>query len=59
MDDGKQHTGKPDLQTDQRPHVPRVAAKDLFGQRKEIEIEHEGSVYRLRITRLGKLILNK
>lgn len=31
----------------------------LFGGTREIEIEHNGEIYRLRITRQGKLILNK
>ncbi len=31
----------------------------LFGKRTEIQIEHEGELYRLRITKNGKLILNK
>ncbi|WP_336056673.1 hemin uptake protein HemP [Nitratireductor sp. CH_MIT9313-5] len=36
-----------------------VNSSDLFAGLKEIEIEHHGSVYRLKITRQGKLILNK
>lgn len=31
----------------------------LFKGATEIAIEHDGAVYRLRITRQGKLILNK
>lgn len=31
----------------------------LFKGRREIVIEHNGEFYRLRITRQGKLILNK
>ncbi len=31
----------------------------LFDGAREIEIEHNGEIYRLRITRQGKLILNK
>ncbi|RPI61311.1 MAG: hemin uptake protein HemP [Planctomycetaceae bacterium] len=31
----------------------------LFADRNEIQIRHEGQVYRLRVTRNGKLILNK
>lgn len=34
-------------------------SKDLFGERKELVIEHDGERYRLRITRRGKLILQK
>ena len=32
---------------------------DLFRGRDELVIEHDGARYRLRITRQGKLILNK
>lgn len=32
---------------------------ELFRDAREIEIEHNGEIYRLRITRQGKLILNK
>ena len=31
----------------------------LFGSSREIRIEHAGETYRLKITKLGKLILNK
>tara|TARA_Y100001933_G_C18624529_1_gene407770 strand:+ start:164 stop:370 length:207 start_codon:yes stop_codon:yes gene_type:complete len=31
----------------------------LFGERNEICIRHDGALYRLKITRQGKLILNK
>jgi hemin uptake protein HemP len=33
--------------------------RDLFGSEQEIGIVHGDSLYRLRITRGGKLILNK
>lgn len=32
---------------------------ELFGKNNEIQIMHEGEVYRIRITRNGKLIMNK
>ncbi|MEO2021170.1 MAG: hemin uptake protein HemP [Pirellulaceae bacterium] len=32
---------------------------ELFGEAKLVQIEHHGEVYQLRITRQGKLILNK
>jgi hemin uptake protein HemP len=56
---------------DYRPHnaAPRVDAAthpvktlssvSLFQGTREIAIEHGESVYRLKITRQGKLILNK
>lgn len=39
------------------PPVPRLDSRALFGQGKSVQIEHEGKVYELRVTRLGKLIL--
>lgn len=36
-----------------------VQASALFAGRREIEIEHNGEIYRLRITRNEKLILTK
>ncbi|MCA0243158.1 MAG: hemin uptake protein HemP [Proteobacteria bacterium] len=38
---------------------PRWQTEHLFGTRSEVEIEHRGAIYRLRITSLGKLILTK
>ena len=39
--------------------VVRLQSKDLMGTAQEIVIEHAGDEYRLRLTRLGKLILTK
>ena len=39
--------------------VKRLASGELFGSANEVEIVHGGAVYRLRVTRQGKLILNK
>src|SRR3954447_14303051 len=36
-----------------------VTTENLFQGSREIGIEHYGSLYRLKITRQGKLILNK
>jgi hemin uptake protein HemP len=36
-----------------------VQAAELFGEQREVWIEHDGVRYRLRITRRGKLILQK
>lgn len=38
---------------------PVYDSHDLFGSSREIRIEHAGETYRLKITKLGKLILNK
>lgn len=39
--------------------VRRLDSSRLLGEAVEIEIEHQGEVYRLRRTRAGKLILTK
>lgn len=36
-----------------------LSSTELFGAAREIAIDHAGTLYRLRITRQGKLILNK
>ena len=36
-----------------------VESADLFKGRKTVEIRHNGAIYRLQATRLGKLILTK
>jgi hemin uptake protein HemP len=35
----------------------RISSQELFGQSREVEIDHEGRIYRLRLTQLNKLIL--
>jgi hemin uptake protein HemP len=35
----------------------RIKSRDLLQQMREIEIDHEGRIYRLRLTQLNKLIL--
>ena len=35
------------------------SSRDLFRDKSEIRIEHQGELYRLRITRSGGLLLNK
>lgn len=37
--------------------VPRLNSRELMQQMREVEIDHEGRIYRLRITQLNKLIL--
>ena len=39
--------------------VRRILSVDLFEAGAVVEIEHDGSIYRLRHTRRGKLILTK
>ncbi len=40
-------------------HAVRISFLDLARGRTEVQIEHRGQIYRLRVTRNGKLILNK
>lgn len=42
-----------------RPPVKVMRSEELFAGKREVLIEHGGSIYRLRMTRAGKLILNK
>ncbi|MBC3875913.1 hemin uptake protein HemP [Undibacterium flavidum] len=37
----------------------RISSKDILRGHKEVEIEHNGVLYRFRCTSLGKLILTK
>ncbi|MDZ7920556.1 hemin uptake protein HemP [Rhodoferax sp.] len=39
--------------------IGRVTSAKLFGGLRELEIVHEGGIYRLRVTSTGKLILTK
>lgn len=41
------------------PQRKRISSLDLLANEREIEIEHAGQLYRLRLTSLGKLILTK
>ncbi|MCA9038465.1 MAG: hemin uptake protein HemP [Planctomycetaceae bacterium] len=45
--------------TDERSIPLPVTFSQLAGGRTECAIEHEGQLYRLRVTKNGKLILNK
>jgi hemin uptake protein HemP len=39
---------------------PRLlTSRELFGSGNRVDIEHQGEIYRLQITRLGRLILTK
>lgn len=39
--------------------APRVSSRSLLGGARELLIEHQQQVYRLRLTAQGKLILTK
>lgn len=47
----------PPVETTGAPAERRIASRDLFGDAREIVIEHAGRIYRMRITQNGKLIL--
>ena len=52
--------GEPSTPRDDRRDAGTVFdSQTLFDGAKEIGIRHEGQLYRLRITRHGRLILNK
>jgi hemin uptake protein HemP len=42
-----------------RCDLRRLSTRDLFAGGREIEIEHNGEIYCLRITQRGRLILTK
>ncbi|MBI3231108.1 MAG: hemin uptake protein HemP [Burkholderiales bacterium] len=46
------HANKPANQA-----LVRIKSADLFKAAREIEIDHEGRIYRMRLTNLNKLIL--
>jgi hemin uptake protein HemP len=39
--------------------IPLIDSSELFTENNEIMIRHEGTIYRVRITKNGKLIMNK
>ncbi|MBI1349140.1 hemin uptake protein HemP [bacterium] len=39
--------------------VRTISSRDLMQGQRELLIDHDGETYRLRVTRNGKLILNK
>jgi hemin uptake protein HemP len=58
--------GQPDLPVPPQAAVPaapaavaQVSSQQLLAGAKEVLIEHRGTLYRLRETALGKLILTK
>lgn len=46
-----------DAQSTISKQVLRLNSRDLMQQTREVEIDHEGRIYRLRVTQLNKLIL--
>lgn len=52
-------TDRPEPRTPSPGRPPELASSDLLRGGKIVEIRHNGEVYRLQATRLGKLILTK
>ena len=52
---GAEHGARPE----QQPKPRQLASEALFQGASELEILHDGAVYRLRRTGKGKLLLNK
>jgi hemin uptake protein HemP len=42
-----------------KPQMRLIDSSELFVNNNEIMIRHEGAIYRLRITKNGKLVMNK
>lgn len=58
---GRRYVPVPETLRPRAPAMPprTLSSESLFEGRTEICIDHGGSIYRLKITRQGKLILNK
>jgi hemin uptake protein HemP len=51
-------TAKELLKKDSQPNsLARIKLGDFLKDRREIEIDHDGKIYSLRLTRANKLIL--
>ena len=50
------HRNKPTTGANGSP-ITRIKSQDLFRQMRELEIDHCGRIYKLRLTQLNKLIL--
>jgi len=59
MTQSPERSDAPQARPEQRPKPRQLASEALFQGAPELEILHEGAVYRLRRTGKGKLLLNK
>jgi hemin uptake protein HemP len=50
---------QPPPRTNSKPAVPEVTSEELLRGHKELLIRHGEETYRLKLTRSGKLILQK
>lgn len=48
---------KAEMQQAPATGAARIKSEELFRDQREIEIEHQGRIYRLRVTQFNKLIL--
>ncbi|MFO0688333.1 MAG: hemin uptake protein HemP [Myxococcota bacterium] len=55
----RSETAAPGASAEAGKGVRRVRASDVLGPRGIVQIEHEGEVYTLRVTRNNRLILTK
>ena len=60
MESGETRQPSPNVPENTPAPGPKVIdSRELFRDRQEIQIRHQGELYRLRLTRNGRLILNK
>lgn len=58
MDEPEKKEPKPRVRDGQRS-IRRVQASEMLGPRGMLQIEHDGEIYTLRLTRNNRLILTK
>lgn len=56
-DDRATDRAAPSARTSANVPIPRIKSQDLFQKMRELEIDHGGRIYKLRLTQLNKLIL--
>ena len=56
---GKSHEAAGSGERPAKGALRTLVSRDLLGEAREVIIEHDGDLYRLRCTSKGKLILTK
>jgi hemin uptake protein HemP len=56
---GKSHEAAGSQERPVKAALRTLVSRDLLGEAREVIIEHDGDLYRLRCTSKGKLILTK
>ena len=59
MKENHQGNGKAETKQDGVPHLETITSASILKDAQEVLIDHNGELYRLRITLKGKLILQK